>query len=72
MSPQSTVLNLGTGHSTETDEFLEKFQMAVDSPPHFRKIMLQFFSESPILKVQNLQHIFFEFASLALRANKST
>ena len=70
MSPQSTVLNLGAGH--EIDEFLEKFQMAVDSPPHFRKIMLQFFSESPILKVQNLQHIFFEFASLALRANKST
>ena len=27
----------------KTDEFWEKFQMAFDPPPHFRKIILQFF-----------------------------
>ena len=35
---------LGTGDATKTDEFSEKFQMAFDPPPHFRKIMLQSFS----------------------------
>ena len=38
---------LGTGDATKTDELSEKFQTAFD-PPHFRKIMLQYFSKSPI------------------------
>ena len=32
----------GKGGATKSDEFSEKFQMAFD-PPHFRKIILQFF-----------------------------
>ena len=31
------------GQSTKTNVFSEKFQMAFDPPPHFRKIMLQIF-----------------------------
>ena len=31
--------NLGTNGHTKTDEFSEKFQMAFDPPPHFRKII---------------------------------
>ena len=30
---------LGTGQATKTDEFSEKFQTAIDPPPHFRKTM---------------------------------
>ena len=33
----------GPGQGTKTDEFSVKFQTAIDTPPHFRKIMLQFF-----------------------------
>ena len=29
--------------ATKSDEFLEKFQTAFDPPPHFWKIILQFF-----------------------------
>ena len=40
---------LGTGDATKTDEFSEKFHTALDSPPHFRKIMLQIiFSEKKL------------------------
>ena len=36
--------SLGKGPATKWDEFLEKFQTAFNPrPPHFRKIMLQFF-----------------------------
>ena len=36
--------NLGKGGATNSDEFLEKFQTAFDPPPpHFWKIILQFF-----------------------------
>ena len=31
--------------TSKTDEFSEKFQTAFDPPPHFRKIILQFFSK---------------------------
>ena len=31
------------GDAAETDEFLEKFQTAFDPPPHFWKIIMQFF-----------------------------
>ena len=34
----------GMVYTTKTDEFLEMFQTAFDPPPHFRKIMLRFFS----------------------------
>ena len=35
---------LGKGPATKSDEFLEKILKAFDPPPpHFRKIMLQFF-----------------------------
>ena len=34
---------LGKGGATKTDKSSEKFQMAFDPPPHFRKIMLQIF-----------------------------
>ena len=37
---------LGTFDATKTDEISEKIQTAFDPPPHFRKIMLQFFSEN--------------------------
>ena len=31
-------IELGTGHVTKSDEFLEKFQTAFDPPPRFRKL----------------------------------
>ena len=34
---------LGKGGATISDEFTEKFQTAFDPPPHFWKIILQFF-----------------------------
>ena len=34
---------LGKGGATKSDEFSEKIQTAFDPPPHFRKIMLNFF-----------------------------
>ena len=34
---------LGEGGYTKSNEFWEKFQMAFDPPPHFWKIILQFF-----------------------------
>ena len=52
--------NLGKLSPSKTDEFSEKFQTAFDSPPHFRKVMLQFFSEihdrSIVYNGKNLQH----------------
>ena len=36
---------LGKLVPTKTDEFSEKFQTALDTPPHFRKIMLRIFSK---------------------------
>ena len=39
----SVAFSLGTGHATKLDEFSEKIQMASTSPPHFRKIVLQFY-----------------------------
>ena len=35
--------NLGKSPATKSDESLEKFQTAFDPPPHFWKIILQFF-----------------------------
>ena len=37
------MLCLGTNENTKTDVFSEKFQMAFDPPPRFRKIILQIF-----------------------------
>ena len=47
------------------DEFSEKFQTAFDPPPpHFRKVVLQFFSEfhdrSIVYNGKNLQHKFLD------------
>ena len=39
------IFPLGTGQATKTDEFSGKFQPAFD-PPHFPKIILQFFMEN--------------------------
>ena len=39
------MLNLGMYHASKTDEFSEKFQMAFDPPPHFRKIILRIFHD---------------------------
>ena len=54
---------LGTGHATKSDEFSEKFETALD-PPHFRKMIKQFFSENvrkkTFIKVQNLQYKFLD------------
>ena len=36
----------GTGHATKSVEFSEKYQTASPPPPHFRKIVLQFFSKN--------------------------
>ena len=36
---------LGKGNHTKMDEFLEKFQTAFDSPPHFCKINCRLFLE---------------------------
>ena len=41
---QVIIIVLGTGDGTKTDQFSETFTTASDPPPHFRKIMLQFFS----------------------------
>ena len=35
----------GTNEDTKTDVFSEKFQMAFDPPPRFRKIILQIFRQ---------------------------
>ena len=35
--------DLGKGPATKLDEFSGKFQTAFDPPPHFQKIILQFF-----------------------------
>ena len=35
-----------TGHATKSVEFSEKYQTASTPPPHFRKIVLQFFSKN--------------------------
>ena len=58
--------HLGKGGSSKTDEFLEKFQTAFDPPPpHFRKIMLRFFSGIHDLRSvyngKNLQHKFLDW-----------
>ena len=37
------VSRLGKRCTSKTDEFVEKFQTTFDPPPHFRKIILQFF-----------------------------
>ena len=37
------ILPLGKSPATKSDEFLEEFQTAFDPPPHFWKIILQFF-----------------------------
>ena len=46
-------------------EFSEKFQTAFDPSPHFRKIILQFFSEihdqSIVYNGKNLQHKFLDW-----------
>ena len=57
---------LGMDDPTKTDEFLEKFQTAFDPPPpHFRKIMLRFFSGIHDLRSvyngKNLQHKFLDW-----------
>ena len=39
------IRGLGTGDGNKTDDFSEKFQTDFDPPPHYRKIMLQFFPE---------------------------
>ena len=49
--------------NTKTDEFSEKFQTAFDPHPPFLENLLQLFSfmfKKPPLKVQNLQHDFFD------------
>ena len=57
---------LGKLSPSKTDEFSEKFQMAFDPPPppHFRKVMLQIFSEihdrSIVYNGKNLQHKFLD------------
>ena len=40
------VIILGTDGQTKANEISEKFQTAFDPPPHFRKIILQFFQNS--------------------------
>ena len=61
---QGSKLKLGKDDISKTDEFLEKFQTAFDPPPHFRKIMLQFFSEihdrSIVYNGKNLHHKFLD------------
>ena len=37
------ILPLGKSRATKSDDFLEKFQTALDPPPHFWKIILQSF-----------------------------
>ena len=39
---KSKKIFLGKGDAIKLDEFLENFQMAFDSPPHFWKIILRF------------------------------
>ena len=56
---------LGMRDTSKTDEFSEKFQTAFDPPPpHFLKIILQFFSEihdqSIAYNGKNLQYKFFD------------
>ena len=56
---------LGMRDTSKTDEFSEKFQTAFDPPPpHFLKIILQFFSEihdqSIVYNGKNLQHKFLD------------
>ena len=58
--------HLGKDGPTKTDEFLEKFQTAFDPPPpHFRKIMLRFFSgihdQRSVYNGKNLQHKFLDW-----------
>ena len=59
------ILDLGMDGPTKTDEFLEKFQTAFDPPPHFRKIMLRFFSgihdRRSVYNGKNLQHKFLDW-----------
>ena len=56
------IVALGTHSPSKTDEFSEKFQTAFDPPPppHFRKVVLQFFSEihdrSIVYIGENKQH----------------
>ena len=56
---------LGTDEPTKTDVFLEKFQMAFDPPPRFRKIILQIFSrihdQSTVYNGKNLQYKFLDW-----------
>ena len=66
--PQKSVqlVCLGKGGYSKTDEFLEKFQPAFDPPPpHFRKIMLRFFSGildlRSVYNGKNLQHKFLDW-----------
>jgi len=56
---------LGTGDATKTDEFSVKFETAfAPDPPHFQKIILQFFRKimlkKPCLKAQNLHQKFWD------------
>ena len=39
----NSLLDLGKPNNSITDEFPEKFQTAFAPPPHFHKVMLQFF-----------------------------
>ena len=60
----NTLAGLGMPDTSKTDEFSEKFQTAFDPPPHFRKVMLQIFSEihdrSIVYNGKNLQHKFLD------------
>ena len=41
--PNPSIYLIEKGPATKSDAFLEKFQTALNPPPHFRKIMLQIF-----------------------------
>ena len=41
--PNPSIYLLEKGPATKLDAFSEKFQTALNPPPHFRKIMLRFF-----------------------------
>ena len=55
----------GMGPATKSDDFLEKFQTAFDPPPHFRKIILRFFSgihdRRTVYNGKNLQYKFLDW-----------
>ena len=57
--------NLGKPTPSKTDEFSEKFRTAFEAPPHFRKVVLQIFSEihdrSIVYNGKNQQHKFLDW-----------